>query len=328
MSPAILAGRQVNNVYVVNMNQRFSVSVMPIDSVTRLPLGQIQWGTWRWSASVSLYTLPSYNRLGSMSTANSSTAVSLVAGTITVNNLAINAIGMYLINIQCVSSNNQYTINVLSNGVLVKQAGTTFITEVEALSSNITFQGDFDALNASEELEIKRATIYNYLLSVGMPLISDLLLLKGSTGTIVALFEVEPLATTVSIAVSTLLTNPNAVPGLSVLSININSRSYEVATTTTTSTTVATSSNKPDAGAGSNNTGLIIGLTVGLGGGLIAITVAVLIYKVYQRVQARNLSKVTNINVQPKPTEAPKPSKPNSVRPMPLPPAVELLRFD
>lgn len=303
---------------------------MPIDSVTRLPLGQIQWGTWRWSASVSPYTLPSYNRIGSMSTANSSTAVSLVAGTITVNNLAINATGMYLISMQCVSSNNQYSIDVLSNGVLVKQAGTTFITEVEALSSNITFQGDFDALNASDELEIKRATIYNYLLSIGMPLISDLLLLKGSsTGTIVALFEVEPLATIVSIAVSTLLTNPNAVPGLSVLSININSRTYEVATTTT-STTASTSSSKPDAdaGAGSNNTGLIVGLTVGIGGGLAAIAVAVLSYKAYQRVKARNLSKVTNINVQPKPTQATKPSKPNSVRPMPLPPAVELLRFD
>ena len=176
---ALLAGQQVNNVYVVNANERFSMSVMPIDRVTRLRLGQIQWGTWRWSASVTPYTLSSYNSLGFLSMVNSSTIVNLVARTVTVNNLAVNATGMYLFNMQCRSSNGEHNINVLSNGVLVKVAGTTFVTEVEAYSSNITFLGDFDTLNATDQLEIKRATIYNYLLSIGMPLISDVVLLKG-----------------------------------------------------------------------------------------------------------------------------------------------------
>jgi hypothetical protein len=131
VSQAVLAGEQVNNVYVVNVNATFSISVMPIDSVTGLMLGQIQWGTWQWSADISLYSLPSFNCLGSLVTNSSSrTIVNLVAGT-------------------------------------------------NALSSNITFHGNYDALNASGQLEIKRAMIYNYLLSIGMPLISDILLLKG-----------------------------------------------------------------------------------------------------------------------------------------------------
>ncbi len=54
-----------------------------------------------------------------------------------------------------------------------------FVTDPAAYSSNITFDGDFDALNASNQLEIKRVLIYNYLLSIGMPLISDIVLIKG-----------------------------------------------------------------------------------------------------------------------------------------------------
>ena len=53
------------------------------------------------------------------------------------------------------------------------------VTDVEAFSSNITFEGDYDALNASNQLEIKRTMIYNYLLSIGMPLASDIVLIKG-----------------------------------------------------------------------------------------------------------------------------------------------------
>ena len=50
---------------------------------------------------------------------------------------------------------------------------------MDDLSCSITFEGDYDALNASNLLEIKRAMIYNYLLSIGMPLISDIYLMKG-----------------------------------------------------------------------------------------------------------------------------------------------------
>lgn len=53
------------------------------------------------------------------------------------------------------------------------------MSDVNALLCNITFMGDYDALSASNELEIKRAMIYNYLLSIGMPLLSDIVLMKG-----------------------------------------------------------------------------------------------------------------------------------------------------
>lgn len=55
-----------------------------------------------------------------------------------------------------------------------------FVTDVESFSSNITFDGDYDALNTSNQLEIKRAMIYNYLLSIGMPMASDIVLMKGN----------------------------------------------------------------------------------------------------------------------------------------------------
>ncbi|CAF3773857.1 unnamed protein product [Rotaria sp. Silwood1] len=45
VTQAVLAGQQVKNVYVVNVNETFSIAVMPVDSVTQLRLGQIQWGS-------------------------------------------------------------------------------------------------------------------------------------------------------------------------------------------------------------------------------------------------------------------------------------------
>lgn len=56
----------------------------------------------------------------------------------------------------------------------------TIATDPQGYSSNITSQGNFDALNASNQLEITRALLYNYLLSIDMPVISDMILIKGN----------------------------------------------------------------------------------------------------------------------------------------------------
>ena len=48
------------------------------------------------------------------------------------------------------------------------------------MTSNITFTGDYDALITANELEVKRAMIYNYLINIDMPLISDIILIEGS----------------------------------------------------------------------------------------------------------------------------------------------------
>lgn len=45
--------------------------------------------------------------------------------------------------------------------------------------SYIEFDGDYDALNASNLLEITRAIIYNYLISIWLPIISDITIYKG-----------------------------------------------------------------------------------------------------------------------------------------------------
>lgn len=42
-----------------------------------------------------------------------------------------------------------------------------------------TFQGDFDALVANDDIEVKRVMFYNYLLSIGMPVTSDITVWKG-----------------------------------------------------------------------------------------------------------------------------------------------------
>jgi hypothetical protein len=42
-----------------------------------------------------------------------------------------------------------------------------------------TFDGNYDSLIASGQMEIKRAMIYNYLLNIGMPMTSDMTIWSG-----------------------------------------------------------------------------------------------------------------------------------------------------
>ena len=46
-------------------------------------------------------------------------------------------------------------------------------------TSNITFDADYDTFEKSDLLETKRAIIYNYLINIGMPITSDIILTKG-----------------------------------------------------------------------------------------------------------------------------------------------------
>ena len=122
VTKAVLDGQQVNNIYVVNINQQFSVSVMPIDRITRKKLGLIQWSNWRWTSTISQYILPNYNRLGSLITNSSSRInINLIAGLVTIPNLSFNGIGMYILSIRLISSNNEHDFQVISNAILVKE---------------------------------------------------------------------------------------------------------------------------------------------------------------------------------------------------------------
>ncbi len=55
----------------------------------------------------------------------------------------------------------------------------TLITDVGDPVSYIQFSGDYDVLDANNLLEIKRAIIYNYLISIRLPIVSDITIYKG-----------------------------------------------------------------------------------------------------------------------------------------------------
>ena len=119
---------EVDHVYVTEVNQRFNISVMPIDSITRRRLGQVMWGGWTWIPSVSFYHLPRYDRGATLIIDSSSrTLIDLTAGIVTVTNIAIDSIGMFMLNISLVSSNQQYAFQVRSSGILVIGRGSEFI---------------------------------------------------------------------------------------------------------------------------------------------------------------------------------------------------------
>jgi len=122
VTEAILAAQQIDQIYVVSINQTFNFSGIIVDSASGVQIGNLQWRGFTWSAAVSLYTLPQYNPQGALITAVSSVViVDITTGIITATNLAINNVGMYILKMVLTSSNGEYSLQFTSNGILVKE---------------------------------------------------------------------------------------------------------------------------------------------------------------------------------------------------------------
>ncbi|CAF0853204.1 unnamed protein product [Didymodactylos carnosus] len=270
VTTASLAAKVVSTAYVAFVNQTFNISVVIVDSVSKQQIQNISWRGLTWAATVSLYTLPNWNSNGLLITTQLSVvSIDIQTGIFTASNLAISSIGMYVLNIKITSSNNEYTIILPSNGILIIANGTTLETVTGEPTTYITFNDDYDLLNASNKLEIRRATIYNYFLSIGLTLLSDLTLSKGSTIASFSPNTSNPATTTAVVA--NINSNPSA-SGSSVININIGSYSK----------TLATSSTTADSNT-ANNVGLIVGLVVGLVGAAALVLVAFGSYRAYKR---------------------------------------------
>jgi hypothetical protein len=122
---ATLAAKQTNRIYVVSINETFNISGIIVDSVSAIQIGNIQWRSFTWSAVVSLYTLSQYNAQGALITSVSSVViVDTNTGIITATNLAINTVGMYILQMVLTSSNGEYSLQFTSNGILVKNSNS------------------------------------------------------------------------------------------------------------------------------------------------------------------------------------------------------------
>lgn len=122
VTEAILAAQQIDNLYIVSINQTFNFSGIIVDSASGIQIGNIQWRGLTWSATVSLYTLSQYNPSGILITTSSSIVIiDVTTGIITATNLSINKVGMYILKMVLTSSNSEYSLQFMSNGILVKE---------------------------------------------------------------------------------------------------------------------------------------------------------------------------------------------------------------
>lgn len=122
ISKATLSAKQIDPIATVSINETFNISIILIDSQTRLQIGNIQWRNLSWLANVSLFTLPEYNSNGKLIQLNTSKIlIDIQTGKIIAINLAIDQIGMYILKVQLKSTNNEYEFSLKSTAILVKQ---------------------------------------------------------------------------------------------------------------------------------------------------------------------------------------------------------------
>ena len=98
-----------------------------------------------------------------------------------------------------------------------------------------------------------------------------------------ALFQVGSAAEAIVQAISSILSNPNDVPSLTVTSVNVNGRSFYPSFLGT-----SPPNSKPSNGDTSSSTGLIVGLVVGLVVGAIVVTAIVLFLRYRGKMSARS----------------------------------------
>ena len=96
------------------------------------------------------------------------------------------------------------------------------------------------------------------------------------------LFQVDTLAVDISLAVSSILANPNVIPDLTVSSVNINGRTYLVS-----SASQNTQSNEE------NKIGLLAGILVGVIVIIILVGIFIAVYIRNKRKQLRNNKPLT-----------------------------------
>jgi hypothetical protein len=125
---AVLSAQQYIDVDVVSVNQTFNLTSIIVDKISNKQVGNIQWGSFTWLATASLYTDITYQATGQLvASSTSAVIIDTTGGTITITNLEINAQGMYVVKLQITSSDNVYSITITSNAILVKnQSGELF----------------------------------------------------------------------------------------------------------------------------------------------------------------------------------------------------------
>lgn len=133
MTKAVLDGQLVNNTYQIKVNQIFNVTVMPIDSITRRRLGNITWKNWTWQVNVTLLSLPKFNRPGALSVINNTLVpiINTEMGTVSVHGLKINDTGMYTLSIHLTTPNQEHSIYLTSNAILVINSTGKLKTEMD-----------------------------------------------------------------------------------------------------------------------------------------------------------------------------------------------------
>ena len=121
VTDAILSVSQYGTIAVISTNQTFNISAVIVDQITKIQIGDINFNSLSWTGSVSLYTSLQCQSNGTL-VASSSSAIIVdpTSGVITATNLALTEIGMYIIELLITSTNNQYSLALISSGILVK----------------------------------------------------------------------------------------------------------------------------------------------------------------------------------------------------------------
>ncbi len=137
---AVLSAQQYIDVDVVSVNQTFNLTSIIVDKISNKKVGNIQWGTFTWSATASLYTAIQYQSTGQLvASSTSAVVIDTTGGTITITDLAINTWGMYIVKLEIISSDNVYSITITSNAILVKNQTSELFGKIEMILKFFSF---------------------------------------------------------------------------------------------------------------------------------------------------------------------------------------------
>jgi hypothetical protein len=195
---------------VVNQNENFDLSLSLIDAKSETVLNNITWTVsyslyfnlfqqkkryfkleinflqnYRWSASITLFSLPKCRPNGSLANSFQTTNFNVNNGKATFSNILMDSPGMYLFHIKVKTIGlDDYDFDCLSKPVIVKRVSQNVQLSVNQDTSipnfYFNFSGNYDALS-SEQLEQYKSIFYNCIfLKYDLVMLRSLQIYKGS----------------------------------------------------------------------------------------------------------------------------------------------------
>jgi hypothetical protein len=207
--------------------------------------------TLDFTATISKQSLSKWQPAGDLTASTPTVTFNKKTGVAHFTNIKLSSAGMYRLAVNIKSSEDSFNMTCLSNLIQVTAKVLTDSDPTGQRNILIRFNGDYDSLISSGEIENYKAMFYNYLANnLSIDVIGEITAYKGS---VVFAFNVNPTSDSLRSLTTMATSSYEILPNITLSAIQVYDNSYTVAETATTTAANIVTSNIVTSNNNNNN---------------------------------------------------------------------------